>query len=134
MRADHVFYDGDCGFCHWSVRWLAERDDAGCFRYAPLGGATFESLVPVDRRATLPDSLVVHTAGGRVLVESAALLHCLDRLGGAWTMLAAVLHVLPRPLRDRAYAAFAKRRRRLFGQPDEACPIPSGTLRARLDP
>ncbi len=134
LGVDHVFYDGECGFCHWSVRFLAARDREGCFRYAPLGGPTFEKLVPEVRRAALPDSLVVHTADGRVLVESPALLHCLRRLGGGLALVARLLALLPRTFRDAAYAAFARRRRRLFGRPDDACPIPSGALRTRLDP
>ncbi|MEN8160707.1 MAG: DUF393 domain-containing protein, partial [Myxococcota bacterium] len=88
LPVDHVFYDGECGFCHWSVRFLAARDGKGRFRYAPLGGATFLELVPEEQRAALPDSLVVHTADGRVLVESPALLHCPRRLGGGLAFLA----------------------------------------------
>ena len=132
--ADHVFYDGDCGFCHGSVRFLAARDGRGAFRYAPLGGSTFQALVPAPERAGLPDSLVIRTADGRVLVESGALLHCLRRLGGGWRALATLLGALPRALRDAAYRAFARNRARWFARPTEACPIPSGTLRARLDP
>lgn len=131
---DHVFYDGDCGFCHGSVRFLAERDRAGAFRFAPLFGPTFERLVPASFRAAPPDTLVVHTADGRVLIQSDAALHCLRRLGGLWRALAALLSLLPRPLRDAAYAAFARHRRRWFGRPQDACPIPSGPLRAKLDP
>ncbi len=131
---DHVFYDGDCGFCHKSVRFLAAHDGKGSFRYAPLGGTTFLALVPVHERAGLPDSLVIHTPDGRILVQSDAMLHCLRRLGGGFRGLAAVLSVLPRPLRDAAYAAFARNRQRWFARPSEACPVPSGALRARFDP
>jgi len=134
LGVDHVFYDGECGFCHWSVRFLAARDGAGRFRYAPLGGPTFLALVPEEKRDSLPDSLVIHTAGGRVLVESPALLHCLGRLGGGFAFLAWLLGLLPRAPRDAAYAAFARRRRRLFAPPADACPIPNLELRARLDP
>jgi predicted DCC family thiol-disulfide oxidoreductase YuxK len=130
---DHVFYDGDCGFCHGSVRFLAARDRSGRLRYAPLGGPTFLALVPEGERAGLPDSLVVRTADGRVLVRSEAALHCLRRLGAGWSALAALLGALPRPLLDRAYAAFARSRHR-FARPGDACPVPSGALRARFDP
>ena len=133
-RVDHVFYDGECGFCHGSVRFLAARDRAGAFRYAPLGGPTFHGLVPASEQNDLPDSLVVHTVDGRLLVRGDAALHCLRALGRGWRVLAALLGVLPRPLRDAAYTAFASRRRRLFARPDDACPLPSGALRARLDP
>jgi predicted DCC family thiol-disulfide oxidoreductase YuxK len=132
--SDHVFYDGDCGFCHESVRFLAAHDRAGAFRFAPLGGPTFLALVPEAARADLPDSLVVRSAEGRVLVLSEGTLHCLRRLGGGWRGLAALLGLVPRAWRDAAYAAFARNRRRWFGRPREACPVPSGALRARFDP
>jgi predicted DCC family thiol-disulfide oxidoreductase YuxK len=131
---DHVFYDGECGFCHGSVRFLASRDAAGAFRFAPLFGPTFERLVPEGARGGLPDSLVVRTDDGRLLVRSEAALHALRRLGGGWRVLAALLALLPRRLLDAAYVAFARRRRRWFPRPPDVCPIPSGELRARLDP
>jgi predicted DCC family thiol-disulfide oxidoreductase YuxK len=131
---DHVFYDGDCGFCHGSVRFLAAHDRAGSFRYAPLGGATFLALVPAEARASLPDSLVLRTADGRVLVQGEATLHCLRRLGGGFRLLAALLGVVPRALRDAAYAALARNRKRWLARPSDACPVPNGTLRARFDP
>jgi len=131
---DHVFYDGDCGFCHKSVRFLAAHDPVGRFRFAPLGGPTFLALVSVHERVGLPDSLVIHTADGRVLVQSEATLHCLRRLGGGWRSLAAVLALVPRALRDAAYAGFARVRHHFFARPTESCPIPGGGLRARFDP
>jgi predicted DCC family thiol-disulfide oxidoreductase YuxK len=132
---DHVFYDGECGFCQSSVRFLASHDTTGSFRFAPLFGPTFDRLVPTDARPGLPDSLVVRTDDGRLLLRSDAALHTLRRLGGGWRLLAAVLGLLPRRLRDAAYDAFARRRRRWFpSPPPDACPIPSPELRARLDP
>jgi predicted DCC family thiol-disulfide oxidoreductase YuxK len=131
---DHVFYDGDCGFCHGSVRFLAEHDRRGAFRYAPLGGPTFLALVPQEQRAGLPDSLVIRTEDGRVLVQSDAMLRSLRGLGGGFALLARLLALVPRRLREAAYAAFARNRLRWFAKPDDACPIPSGALRARFDP
>src|SRR5262245_16946297 len=93
---DHVFYDGDCGFCHRSVRFLAAHDREGAFRYARLGGPTFEALVPAERRADLPDSLVVYAPGAGLLVRSDALLHCLRRLGPGFRALAALIALRPR--------------------------------------
>jgi predicted DCC family thiol-disulfide oxidoreductase YuxK len=131
---DHVFYDGDCGFCHGTVRFLASRDAAGAFRFAPLFGPTFERLVPEPARAALPDSLIVHTGDGRLLVRGDAVLHTLRRLGGGWRLLAGLLSLLPRGLRDAGYDAFARVRKRWFAKPTDACPVPPGSLRARLDP
>jgi len=131
---DHVFYDGDCGFCHRSVRFLAAHDATGAFRFAPLGGPTFLGLVPEPARRGLPDSLVIHTADGRVLVQSTATLHCLRQLGGGFRALAWLGSLVPAALLDAGYAAFARNRQRWFARPQQACPVPPGPLRARLDP
>jgi predicted DCC family thiol-disulfide oxidoreductase YuxK len=103
------------------------------FRFAPLASATFEQHVPPAARSGLPDSIVVQTADGRLLVRSAAVLHILARLGGVWRVLAACARVVPRPLRDAAYDAVARVRKRLFAAPPEACPLVPPGLRGRFD-
>ncbi len=134
MTTDLVFYDGDCGFCHHSVRFLLRADrDGSRFRYAPLQGATLRTLVPEAQRAALPDSLVVRIAQGELLVQSRAALHLLRRLGGVWSLVAALLWLVPGPLRDAAYAGFARIRHRLFARPTGACPVLAPALRARFD-
>ncbi len=135
MPIDTVFYDGNCGFCHWSVKLLLSADRRGClFRYAPLGGDTFRACVPEAERMRLPDSLVVLTAGGVLLLRSAAVLHLLRRLGGWWRVSAFFLRFLPRPIRDRLYDSFAAVRLRLFRRPNESCPLLPPSLRTRFDP
>jgi predicted DCC family thiol-disulfide oxidoreductase YuxK len=135
LAADTVFYDGNCGFCHWSVKWLVTADRRGdLFRYAPLGGDTFRALVPAAERARLPDSLVVRTAKGALLFRSGGVLHLLRRLGGWWLIPAFFLVCLPAPLRDRLYDAFAAVRHRLFRRPSDSCPVLPPSLRARFGP
>lgn len=129
---DLVFFDGDCGLCHRSVRWIVAHDDAGRFRYAPLGGETFRELVPPDARAALPDSLVVRSPEGELLVRSDATRRILRRLGGGWAFLARLLGLLPRFLRDAAYDGVARVRSRLFARPSRSCPVASPELRARF--
>ncbi|PKN39805.1 MAG: hypothetical protein CVU63_14125, partial [Deltaproteobacteria bacterium HGW-Deltaproteobacteria-20] len=34
-----VLFDGECGLCHASVRFVVERDDRALFRFAPLDSA-----------------------------------------------------------------------------------------------
>ena len=131
---DRVFYDGHCGLCHCSVRFLLDRDrDGSRFRFAPLDSDAFRLRVGEDRRAALPDSLVVLTADGRLLTRSAAALHALRRLGGFWGGLGGVAAMVPRPLRDLVYDLIAKARRHLFRAPDEACPYMPPELRRRFE-
>jgi len=134
MPPERMFYDGHCGLCHRAVKFVLARDQGGkLFRYAPLQGTTFAVLVPQERRAGLPDSVVVLTSDGRLLVRSAAFIHILRRIGGGWGMLAAVVAIVPRPIRDAAYDFIARIRYRVFGRPTEVCPVTPPELRARFD-
>lgn len=132
---DILFYDGHCGLCHKAVRFIVKHDRSGtAFRFAPLDGKTFEATVPVDQRARLCDSMVVQTREGLLLMRSNAWIHILRRLGGTWEMIAAVVALIPRPLRDLLYNNVARVRYRVFGRRDDLCPVVPHNLRARFDP
>lgn len=132
---DLVFYDGTCGLCHGWVRFLLRRDRNGSrFRYAPLQGETWAARVPAERRRELPDSVVVRIAEGDLLVESRGVIHLLRRLGGGWKVVAGLLWIVPRPLRDLGYRLVAAVRYRLFRRPQELCPIVPAELRERFLP
>ena len=129
-----IFYDGHCGLCHRAVRWVLKRDPAAtCFRFAPLQGPTFQKLVPAFHQATLPDTIVLRTGTGELLVRSDAFIHILRRLGGPWTPLATVLNVVPRFIRDGVYDFVARVRHRLFDRPADTCPLLPPAQRARFD-
>jgi len=130
-----LFYDGHCALCHRAVKFVLKHDPSGnAFRFAPLQGATFQSRVPASRRAGLPDSVVVLTADGTLLVRSTAFLHILRRLGGAWKALGGALGLIPRPVRDMVYDFIARIRYRVFGTRDDLCPVVQPDLRGRFDP
>jgi predicted DCC family thiol-disulfide oxidoreductase YuxK len=132
---EKLFYDGHCGLCQRSVRLILAEDATGtAFRFAPLQGETFSSLVPAKEREALPLSLVVRTEQGTLLTRSAAVLHIMRRLGGLWRLLAGLLVLLPVGLRDRLYDGVARIRHRLFARPAETCPLMPPHLRARFDP
>jgi len=130
-----LFYDGHCGLCHRAVKFVLKHDRSGnAFRFAPLQGSTFQSRVFPEQRAALPDSIVVLTDTGSLLVRSDAFVHILRRLGGGWSFLASLIDVIPRSLRDVAYDFIARVRYRVFGKRDDLCPIVPPDLRARFDP
>lgn len=134
-QRDLVFYDGTCGLCHGWVRFLLRWDRHGDrFRYAPLQGETWVARVSSERRRELPDSVVIHTAQGDLLVESRGVIHLLWRLGGGWKVVAGLLWIVPRPLRNLGYRGVAAIRHRLFRRPRELCPIIPAELRERFLP
>ena len=116
---DRVLYDGSCGLCHRSVRFLIAEDTAGTsFVYVPQegGGST----------------VIIETADGRTLTKTAAVIHLMHRLGGMWRVLAIPFALIPRPLRDAAYDLVARVRYRVFGKTKEACPMLPPDLRSRF--
>jgi len=131
---DLLFYDGHCALCHGAVKFVVKRDRPAFFHFAPLQGVTFQSRVPPEKRAGLPDSVVVVTPDGALLVRSDAFLHIFRKLGGGWRFLAGLLGAVPRPVRDAVYTLIARVRYRVFGTRDELCPIVPPDLRARFEP
>jgi len=126
-----VLYDGVCGFCNGSVRWLAAHDRDARLHYAPLQGETAAALRA--RHPEIPTELetIAFVEGDRVSMQSAAVFRVLRELPAPWRWFAALRGLLPRALWDVAYRAFARRRYRWFGRLD-ACPIPPPALRARI--
>ena len=125
-----VLFDGECNVCNATVMFIIDRDPAERFAFAPLaselGQSTLKARGLVD--PTL-DSIVV-VDGERVYTHSAAPLFITRHLGAAWPVLAGLL-AIPKPLRDAAYRAFAKRRIAWFGKQDQ-CRVPTPELRRRF--
>ncbi len=131
-----VLYDGTCGFCERTTRWIVDADRAGRFHFAPLQGPTAAAIlarhpdVPMD----LDSVVYVDRSDGpeRVYTRSDAAFRIAERLGGLprwlrWT------RRLPRRLTDVLYRAFARSRHRVSSAM-APCPLPPPTVRARFLP
>ncbi len=130
-----LFYDGRCGLCHGVVRFVLARDRSGAaFRFAPLQGESFSRVAGALGEAQRADSVFLRTHSGALLAKSDAVLHVLRRLGGGCGLLAGLLALFPRALRDLGYDVVARLRRRLFGTKDELCPVVPESQRDRFDP
>jgi predicted DCC family thiol-disulfide oxidoreductase YuxK len=136
-----VMFDGHCGFCNASVRWLLRRDRGDRLRFVALES---ERAAPVLARHELGRSmaggsipktiLVVRDAGGAaesVLVRSDAVVALLRELPRPWPWVGAALGWVPRPLRDLGYRLVARWRYRIWGRL-ESCPVPSAAERERF--
>ncbi len=108
-----VLYDGTCGFCGWSVRWVLRRDRAQRFRFAPLESATGQRLLAEHGLEREPGTVVVLDEG-RAFTRGDAVLRVLRRVGGPWHLLR-LGAVVPRPARDAIYDWVARNRGRLGG-------------------
>jgi predicted DCC family thiol-disulfide oxidoreductase YuxK len=126
-----IFYDGVCGLCDHTVRFVLEHDTEGTlFRFAPLqSDYAIATLAAHGRDASELDTVSL-LDGDRLLVKSDAVLTILDRIGGVWRLIA-LARFLPRFLRDTGYQWVARNRYRWFGRFDH-CALPPPELRQRF--
>jgi predicted DCC family thiol-disulfide oxidoreductase YuxK len=135
-----VVFDGECGFCNRSIRWLLRRDRKDRLRFAASSDPAVRQLlashgVLPSASDSSPDTiLVVRNAGTHVeelLVRSNAILACLRVLPQPWPFLAAVAWLIPRPVRESAYGLIANHRYKIGGR-YESCPIPTPEERSHF--
>ena len=134
-----LLYDGTCAYCSRWVQFVLDhegrRDD---LRFGHLSGAVGRELFA--RRPDLAGADTVFwvepAADGHaevVRLRTGVTLALFRYLGGGWSAVAALLWLVPRPIRDWGYDLVARRRHQLVR--GEACVVPSAAQRARfLDP
>lgn len=133
-----VFYDGACGLCHRTIRFLLAEDAAGRrFRFAPLDSNAFRSACAasesgLDPGEPIPDSVLVQRPGEAMLTRAEGVLEIGHQLGGLWRLLAVVVGWVPLGALNAAYDFVARTRHRLFARPDDVCPILAMHLRERF--
>ena len=124
-----LMYDGECGLCNAAVRFLLRIDRRERLHFAPLQGSAaqgylFSRGLPTrdfDSMILIPDWPPRQEVAPRFRTDAA--LAALQAIGGAWGMLAAVLRVIPAPLRDFVYRLIARFRYQIFG-PYRPKPLP----------
>lgn len=126
-----LFFDGVCGLCNATVDRLLRWDHAGVLRFAPLQGETAARMLPESDVRGLASVVLVDEAGTHR--RSDAIVRLLRHLGGGHRVSAAVLWVVPRPMRDLGYRLVAKTRYRIFGR-KETCRLPTAQERERFLP
>jgi len=131
-----LLYDGVCGLCQRTVRWMLRHDPDGRLLFAaqqqPLAAEVF-ARHGLDRQQ-INCAVLVSNFGKpeeRLAIRSDAILSCLTVLGGRWAALAVVARIVPRALRDAAYRWLARHRIGLFGAA-ELCAMPTPAERARF--
>lgn len=124
-----LFFDGVCGLCNRFVDFSLKHDTHGRVLFAPLQGKTAEELLSKIDLENL--DTVVFFVNGNPSYRSTAIVKLLSRVGGFWTVLAWLLWLIPRPLRNFGYRVMAKNRYRFFGQ-KESCRLPTPEERIRF--
>jgi predicted DCC family thiol-disulfide oxidoreductase YuxK len=131
-----ILYDGICGFCNRTVRFVLKRDSRDCFRFATLQSEFARALL--QKHGIRPEQLesivlvIDHNRPNeRVQIRSTASITIFRDLGPFWRAMANVVALLPRALRDWAYDLVARYRYRIFGKYGK-CPLPDASVRHKF--
>jgi predicted DCC family thiol-disulfide oxidoreductase YuxK len=125
-----VVFDALCPLCSANARFILRQDRARAFRLASVQSEAGRALYHrFGLDANDPDTMLT-VDGERLLRDSDAVLTIARGLGRPWSA-AALLRLVPRPLRDAAYRWVARNRYRLFGR-RETCWLPPPEHRDRL--
>ena len=126
-----VFYDGYCGLCSGTVKFLLAKDINRDLYFAPLDGRTFVNLLQSGEVLARKNSVVFYH-DGVAFYESDATFAIMSVLPSPWRILA-LLKYIPKSIRNFAYGIIAKNRIRWFGKND-TCYIATGIDAERMLP
>jgi predicted DCC family thiol-disulfide oxidoreductase YuxK len=125
-----MLYDGTCGLCARSVRFVLRHERDHAIRFAPLQGETTAQLRA--RYPNIPATIdtVVYIDGGRAHLRSKAFLHAAKHLRAPWRW-GYAMRWLPAFALDLGYRFIAAIRYKVWGTVD-ACELPAPEHRARF--
>jgi len=131
-----ILYDGVCGFCNRTVRFVLKRDSRDCFRFATLQSEFARPLLQKHGiRSEQLESIVLVIDHNRptehVQIRSIASITIFRELGPFWRAMANLIALLPRGLRDWGYGLVARCRYRIFGKYG-SCPLPDASVRHKF--
>ena len=125
-----IVFEGVCGLCSKSMRFIAQREAAGRLQFtaaqSQLGQALFAHF-GLDAEAFETVLLIEH---GRALGKRDAIAGIARHLRWPWRV-GAAYGAIPRAIADTVYDLLANRRYRLFGRSD-ACMRPDPSWAARV--
>lgn len=132
MTAPVVLYDGTCGLCHRSVKWILRHERDHELQFAPLQGDTAAQLRAAHPEIPASVDTVILVDDGRVHLRSKAFLYTAKHLRAPWRW-AYAIRWFPGFLMNVGYRFIARIRYRIWGRAD-ACELPSPEQRARFLP
>jgi predicted DCC family thiol-disulfide oxidoreductase YuxK len=129
-----LLFDGECGLCQASVRFILRHERHPTLHFAPLAGQFGSAVLARHPALASANSMVwVTDAEGpdeRVVIRSAAALGAARYLGGLWALLG-VFVLIPQAIRDRLYDLVARHRHRIGLA---ACSLPMEEMSGRFLP
>jgi predicted DCC family thiol-disulfide oxidoreductase YuxK len=112
-----VLYDGDCGLCSRSVKFIRKRDKRNTFNYMALQSKEAKQLSGSEQIGIKYPDTVIFYSNSRFYYRSEAAIRIMIKLGGIYS-LSAIFLLVPGRIRDYFYNLIARNRHRFFKRED----------------
>ncbi len=109
-----ILFDGHCGLCNASIRFVLRHEVEPLFRFAPLQSTWAGTQAPEGLDVQQLSTVYLLDADG-VHARSEAALRIARHLRAPWRWMAICL-IIPRPIRDAVYRVVGRFRYALFGR------------------
>jgi predicted DCC family thiol-disulfide oxidoreductase YuxK len=124
-----ILYDGECGFCAASIRFVWKRDRAGAFHFAAIQSEPGRQLLAQLGIEDPKLETLYLLEGNEIFERSSAGLRIFRRLP-RYRLMGTLGLLVPRFLRDGVYDLVARNRHRL--RKELACERPPEDVRQRF--
>lgn len=104
-----LFYDGNCGLCQRSVRFIYYFDKKKVIHFAPLNGSTYRDIYQHDLDEL---TTVKFYYQNKTYEKSEAVFKVCSVIGGMFSWVC-LFRIIPVSLRDTIYDQIAKRRKHI---------------------
>ena len=123
MVENIIYYDGECGLCHFAVRFILRVDSKSKFYFSPLSN--------LDDNLKFIDSIVLRR-GNQVFYEGQSIIMIFENIENNWSYLAKVLKLIPINVLDTAYRWVSRNRAKISKKKVSSCPIVPSSYQKRF--
>ena len=123
MVENIIYYDGECGLCHFAVRFILRVDSKSKFYFSPLSN--------LDDNLKSIDSIILKK-GNKVFYEGQAIIMIFENIDNNWNYLAKVLKLFPVNVLDTAYRWVSRNRTKVSVKKVSSCPIVPNSYQNRF--
>ena len=126
---DIVLFDGSCGLCNKSIRFVLKHEKNSSLYFAALQSETGKLILKHFGLENKVDS-IVFVKNEKAYIKSTGALQLTKHLKGMWPMLFG-FNIIPKFIRDAVYDLIAKNRIKWFGSADY-CEMMTPELKQRF--
>ena len=125
-----ILFDGICNLCNRYVQFVIKHDKKNMYKFASLQSTLGSGIL---RRFALPENnfkTILLVEDNKLFTKSTAILRVAKNLNGIYKA-AAILFVIPKPVRDFFYMLVSKNRHRFFKMKN-SCLFPYAVLKEKF--